>query len=258
MLWFRPGRACGGPPGFLVLASAGELLLLLVQPRGANFDAPAHIAALDEVARGRIATPLDADGRAVVRLEPCLAALTADIEAHQLEGFAGGQVGEVFRGMSCGTPRSVDIGNSALNTPVTYLFALPGWWLGRPFGVDRALAGAVVTQLVLYLAVAWAAIRLAPRGQPFLLAIGLLPVSMRTAATISSDAESDRPDAPRGRVSALAPAGACCVRIRFPRVFGLAVTRRIALTVLAALLVTIPLTKTPYVALRPAGAPRAP
>ena len=170
-----------------MLAVPASLVLLLVQPRAANPDAVAHAVRIDEVGRGRIVTQLDSDRQAVVRLDGCLAAMTADMQTQQMAGFSA-RFADLFRSAPCGRPRSVNIGNSAINTPVTYLFALPGWWLGRGFGADRALAAATVSQLVLYLAVVWFAIRMAPRGKPLLFALAMLPVSLRGATTLSSDA----------------------------------------------------------------------
>ena len=71
---------------------------------------------------------------------------------------------------------------------MAYLPALAGFSVGsQPAGSAGGLYGARLAQLAAYLLLVAMAITITPFGKPLLFAVGLVPINLQNAATISAD-----------------------------------------------------------------------
>ncbi|MBS1847442.1 MAG: DUF2142 domain-containing protein [Actinobacteria bacterium] len=164
----------------------------IVTPVIRGADEFTHIARVVTIDRGYLVPPRTSDAPADYRIDGCLATYRTLGFIHLMKPPA--KWGWQFATVHCGpssplhTNGTTPIGNTEINAPLPYVPALVGYRIGRSIGgIVPAFYGARLIQMLAYVALVCWAIRLAPRGKPFLFAIGVLPAAIQTAGTISAD-----------------------------------------------------------------------
>lgn len=172
---------------FLLLALPLGLLAVAFIPPMQELDGTAHLLRVDQIARGHLVAPLNAEDRAVTNPDRCLEGFIA---GHTKRGLRAGPMSPRgnLRAQPCVDSVPTDISNTALNTPVAYLPQVTGYGLGRLVGgVTGGYYGARLVGLLVYIGLCWLAVRLATRGRAVLFVVALMPSALVLASVLSAD-----------------------------------------------------------------------
>lgn len=227
---------------FLILGSAFGLALALFLPPLSGIDETAHYLRVDTIAHGWIVAPPAHKTPAGYTIDGCDAAFVRasqwsilDVK-DRTEPTRRVPWSSQFTNPRCGKEapaRAVDGGllrRAEPYSPVAYVPALAGYTVGSAVaGSVGGFYGARLLQLVCYLVLVALAIAIAPFGKPLLCAVGLVPINLQNAATISAD--------PLTIATALLLGALVC---------RAAVDRRGPLALIAALAIVVGLLKSPY------------
>ncbi len=150
---------------FLSVGVPFGMLLLIVLPPAISPDGYHHLLRIDQIAHGRLVPPIDSHGLAFAHPDPCIGAAAGRFGNQYYE--IPWHVSDGARGVRCTPQYPVNIGNTAINSPVSYAPLVIGFGAGRLLG--GVLVGiwlARITGFVAYLLVCWLALRIAPAAGP--------------------------------------------------------------------------------------------
>ena len=174
---------------FLAVALVAGLGFMAVIPPGGGADEPNHFLRVWQLAHGQVTPAVAPDGEVLGSFPACYTSFLArdagsprPVSPPKLVGHPDGLC---RRG-----PEAVSMGNTAVNSPATYLASTVADAVAIHVGlsVPGQLLAARLASLAAFLAIVFVALRVAPaRWQPLLFIVACLPVSLELASTVSSD-----------------------------------------------------------------------
>jgi uncharacterized membrane protein len=171
---------------FLAIGAPFGVLLLVLLPPANSADEAHHLARIDQIARGHLVAPRNADHFATARVDGCLNGFVTRLADSMFDKHW--RPADAMRRYGCVQAGTMEISNVSLNAPVSYGPAVAGYVVGRFLGgVLLAFWLARIFGLISYLAICWLAVRTTPVGKPFLVLIALLPTPVMLATTLSAD-----------------------------------------------------------------------
>jgi hypothetical protein len=174
---------------FLAVALVAGLAFMAVIPPGGGPDEPNHFRRVWQLAHGQVSPAVAPDGEVLESFPACDALYLERMQAHPVP-FPRQSLWHTPAGCAGRRPITVSMGNTALNSPATYLApaAAVAVAVRVGLGVPGQFLAARLASLAAFLAIVFVALRLAPaRWRPLLFLVACLPVSLELASTVSSD-----------------------------------------------------------------------
>jgi uncharacterized membrane protein len=174
---------------FLAVALVAGLGFMAVTPPGGGADEPNHFLRVWQLAHGQVTPAVAPDGEVLGSFPACYTSFMTRMQAHPVP-FPRRRLWDTPRGCAGARPVAVSMGNTAVNSPATYLASTVAAAVAIHVGlsVPGQLLAARLASLAAFLAIVFVALRVAPaRWQPLLFLVACLPVSLELASTVSSD-----------------------------------------------------------------------
>lgn len=174
---------------FLLLGLPIGLFLVFSIPPFQGLDEPNHFFRVYSISTGTLVDPITG-GRAGAVLPACVTDYAYGLyrEGTQPVRF---RPHDYVTPAGCGSrpARFQAFENTAVNSPLSYLPQVLGVSLGRSLGLSLPIVFYVgrLTGLLAFCSLVYLALRTTPRGQPVLLAVALLPMSLTLASEYSAD-----------------------------------------------------------------------
>lgn len=175
---------------FLLLGLPVGLFLVFLIPPSQVLDEPGHFLRVYSISTGNFVDPMR-DGQAGAVLPACAIDYVFGLYQKGTQGvrFRPSDYLALPAGCSGRPARFQALNNTAVNSPVSYLPQVLGVSLARRLGLPLPLVFYMgrLMGLLGFCSLVYLALRLTPRGQPVLLAIALLPMSLTLASAYSAD-----------------------------------------------------------------------
>jgi len=174
---------------FLAVALVAGLGFMAVTPPGGGADEPNQFLRVWQLAHGQVTPAVAPDGEVLGSFPACYTSFLARLQAHPVP-FPRRSLWHTPTGCASARPVTVSMGNTAVNSPATYLASTVAAAVAIHVGlsVPGQLLAARLASLAAFLAIVFVALRVAPaRWQPLLFLVACLPVSLELASTVSSD-----------------------------------------------------------------------
>ena len=117
---------------FLAIGVPFGALLLVFLPPANSADEANHLARIDQIARGHLVAPRDADHFATARVDGCLNSFLTRLAVSMFDEHW--RPADALRRYGCVRAGTMGISNVSLNTPVSYGPAVTGYVVGRLLG----------------------------------------------------------------------------------------------------------------------------
>ena len=174
---------------FLAVALVAGLGFMAVIPPGGGADEPNHFLRVWQLAHGQVTPAVAPDGEVLGPFPACHRSFLVRRQVHPLP-FPRRALWDNPTGCAAARPVTVSMGNTAVNSPATYLAPAVADAVAIHVGlsVPGQLLAARLASLAAFLAIVFVALRVAPaRWQPLLFLVACMPVSLELASTVSSD-----------------------------------------------------------------------
>jgi len=174
---------------FLAVALVAGLGFMAVIPPGGGADEPNQFLRVWQLAHAQVTPAVAPDGEVRGSFPACYTSFLVHLQGHPVP-FPRRGLWNSPPGCAGAPPATVSMGNTAVNSPATYLAPTVAYAAAVHVGlsVPGQFLAARLASLAAFLAIVFVALRVAPaRWQPLLFLVACLPVSLELASTVSSD-----------------------------------------------------------------------